>query len=252
MYKIFVTIEFVGKTLFYLPKCHSTNDIAADLLKQGLIDHGAIVITNHQIAGRGQRENTWESTKGKNLTFSTMLKPESIQVENHFYLNLITSLAITDVLLEIEDGFRIKWPNDIYYKHQKIGGILIENSVLSGKIISTIIGIGLNINQDKFSENINAISLFNIVGKEFNLNNIFNKLIQRLDQRWLDLINKKFEQLKLNYHNRLFWMGENHQFRDHKGIFSGIIDGIDRSGKLIIRNQDGQRIYDNQEIVFLK
>ncbi len=252
MYKIFVTTEFVGKSLFSLPKCHSTNDIAADLLKQGLIDKGAIIVTDNQTDGRGQRDNNWESAPGKNLTLSIVLKPDFLQIENHFFLNLITTLAITDVLLGIQDNFKIKWPNDIYHSNRKIGGILIENSVLSGKLISTIIGIGLNVNQVEFSDKINAISLTNIVGKEFQLNTIFNQLIQRLDHRWLELINKNFEKLRFNYQNRLFWIGENHQFRDQKGSFYGTIEGIDSYGKLMVKKNDGLYTFDHHQILFLE
>ena len=125
----------------------STNTYLAQLCKENKAKEYHTVIAEHQTAGRGQRGNTWESEAGKNLTFSTVLYPTALEVKNQFYLSMIASFSVIYALENYTDGFSIKWPNDIYWKNKKIGGILIENELEGGYIVQSIIGIGLNINQ---------------------------------------------------------------------------------------------------------
>src|SRR5690606_17055475 len=111
---------FIGKDTIFLPMCHSTNDMAADLLKENKIKEGAVVITNKQVAGRGQRGAAWESQPGKNLTFSVVFEPDFLESVQNFLLTIFTSLGLTDTLLNISPDFKIKWPNDIFYNNRKV------------------------------------------------------------------------------------------------------------------------------------
>ena len=123
----------------------------ADLLKKKKLLKGTIVYTNYQSAGQGQSGNKWESEDGKNLLISIVLFPSFIKPADQFHISMTISLGICDFLKRYIPGCSIKWPNDIYVNNDKIAGILIENFILGNKIENTIAGIGLNINQDKFS-----------------------------------------------------------------------------------------------------
>ena len=130
MRRTFSHTVFVGKQLLYLPECSSTNQVAQDLYVQRRIAEGDIVIAGHQTAGRGQRNNAWESAPGKNLTFSLFLVPDFLFASEQFFLNIFISLAIRDFLAEyLPDNVSIKWPNDLYYAEKKICGILIESNI---------------------------------------------------------------------------------------------------------------------------
>ena len=137
MYNIQPKTLFVGKTVKYLPTCHSTNDIAMNMIKNSQPQEGSIVICSEQTKGKGQFGNTWEAEKDLNLTFSLILYPK-IDVNKSFYLNIITSLAIVNVLESFvqEHKISIKWPNDIYVGDRKISGILTQNTIQKNLIHS--------------------------------------------------------------------------------------------------------------------
>jgi len=252
LYKISDGTEFVGKTLIFLPKCHSTNDIAADLCSKGIIPPGAVVITDQQNAGRGQRGKTWESASGKNLTFSLVLKPDFLKADESFYLNIAVSLALTDILREMSDSFSIKWPNDLYYRDKKVGGILIENNIFAGGITSSVIGIGLNVNQVLFSGLPDAISLRQIFSRSFNLDEIFQQVLQSLENRWLTLSQFQLEALKYGYLERLYGYRQILKFKVGSQITDGRVEGIDSVGRLVVQMAGEEKKFNFQEIIFLK
>jgi BirA family transcriptional regulator, biotin operon repressor / biotin---[acetyl-CoA-carboxylase] ligase len=251
LYKISDGIEFAGKSVYFLSKCHSTNDIAAELLGKALLAPGSVVITSHQTAGKGQRGNRWESEPGKNLTFSIVLSPDFLLADKNFSLNIVTSLALTDALRQFREGFSIKWPNDIYYKEGKIGGILIENSIISGKIATSIIGIGLNVNQLNFSGSYKATSLAHICSETFDLNELLNLILQCFDKRWKTLLLGGFDALEADYLSRLYGLGIEKRFGIDGDKTCGIIEGIDPAGKLIVSIKNIPHTFSFQEIKFL-
>jgi BirA family transcriptional regulator, biotin operon repressor / biotin---[acetyl-CoA-carboxylase] ligase len=222
------------------------------LLEKGLAHPGAVVITDHQLSGKGQRGNRWESNPGENLTFSMILRPEFMTADKNFYLNIVTALALTDALMPFHESFQIKWPNDIYHHHKKIGGILIENSILSNRIASSVIGIGLNVNQVRFPDLDDATSLYRIFSRQFDLNEILNTIIFSFDRRWKTLNFGGFKTLEVDYLSRLYALGEKRNFRIDGRITVGIIEGIDPAGRLIVQIEGEKRIFSFQEIKFLK
>ena len=255
MYKIFEETQFVGKRVIYLPKCRSTNDIAAEKLRRGDLEAGDIVITDHQYTGRGQRGNSWDSNATENLTFSVVLKPLFIPPSENFYLNIMTSVSIIEVLKNMAPkGFRIKWPNDIMYEDQKLGGILIENNIQSGRIRNSIIGIGLNVNQTKFDPAIRASSLKLIFNTTFDLNTIFNRIIHQFENKYLLLKSRKFDELKGRYLTNLYWLNEEHLFLSSISSekFHGVIKGIDESGQLRVEFKGSTGVFNFKEIIYLK
>lgn len=234
-----------------LPSCHSTNDILAKLVPKRELFEGAVVVADHQTAGKGQRGNSWEAEPGKNLTFSILLKPTFLAIEEQFYLYIISALGIYDFLKEyMSQGIQIKWPNDVLYYDSKIAGVLIENTIRSRTIDNTIVGIGLNINQIEF-KNDNAVSLAMLCKQEFQLEALLQELVLCLEKRYLQLKNNKQNILMEDYLAHLYWLGEKRMF--HAGeYFTGEIQGIDERGRLKILSNGRIRLFNFKEVSFVK
>lgn len=252
MHKYFANTLFIGKQVIYLPTCHSTNDMTAKLVPEKRLSDGAVVVTNDQTAGRGQRGNSWEASPGKNLTFSLYLKTHFLDIENQFYLNIITSLGVCDFLNGyIQEEIKIKWPNDIYYRDNKIGGILIENVIRKGGIEYSIIGIGLNINQSLFNA-INATSMSLICNQKFDLEVLLQELLLNFEPQFLKLKRGAFQSLHNSYLQRLYWMDESRVYMTNNEYFEGTICGIDKIGRLLIRTEEVIQAYNIKEVSFVK
>ncbi|MDE6653825.1 MAG: biotin--[acetyl-CoA-carboxylase] ligase, partial [Muribaculaceae bacterium] len=138
-------------TIIYVDEADSTNNLLA--AESHRLSHGTALMARRQTAGKGQRGNSWEAAPGKNLTFSLLLRPQSILASHQFELLQVVAISIVKVLRSQldTDEIYIKWPNDIYYRDKKICGILIENSISGISIERSIVGIGINVNQDVFT-----------------------------------------------------------------------------------------------------
>jgi BirA family transcriptional regulator, biotin operon repressor / biotin---[acetyl-CoA-carboxylase] ligase len=250
LHKIFTNTIFIGKNIIYLPECHSTNDIAAEVLSKNSIFDGTVILTDHQKSGKGQRGNSWEAEPGKNLTFSIILKPKFLDISEQFFLNIIISLAIHDLLIQyLSHGLTIKWPNDIFYHDNKVGGILIESSVKNNQLETVIVGIGININQKSFLSG-NAISLAMACNQTFDLIEILKLLLSHIENRYVQLKKSEFSKILNDYLHNLYWINEEHTF-NAKDTFKGKIIGIDKIGRLMIETQQGIKYFNNKEIQFL-
>ncbi len=235
-----------------MPSCHSTNDICAEMIENGSISNGTVVITDHQYKGRGQVGNSLASAPGENLTLSYYLDTSFLLANEQFYLNMAISLAIVETLkLYLGENVCIKWPNDIYYLEKKMCGILIQNSLRSNKIENSIVGIGINVNQDKFEFD-TAISLRNITGKWYKIQSIFDKLSEQIEKQYLGLKQKEFKRIKKTYLNQLRWINEKHIFLAGKEKFEGTITGIDVNGRLEIETKEGKRVFNFKEVAFVE
>lgn len=232
----------IGQHLIELVKVTSTNDYTADLLKRSAVIEGTVILALEQTAGKGQGDNSWESEAGKNLTFSIILHPVFLLPEQQFYLNKVIPLAITDHLNRIIKSapVQIKWPNDIYYDNKKLGGILI-NHLISGNILKTsVIGIGLNINQTIFNKSIpNAISLKQILNHELNLQEQLKSLCECFENRYNNLRGKHFSTLDDDYKKNLLGFSEWRIYRKGINKIEGQIMGVDESGRLEIQTKGG-------------
>lgn len=252
MHKIFNKTLFIGKKAYYLPTCHSTNDMASVLIANKKPIDGTVIYADKQLAGKGQRGNRWESEEGKNLTFSVLLKVDFLDPSENFFLTLITSLAIHDLLTEyVREGLKIKWPNDIVCFKQKIAGILIENYIKQNVLEWSVLGIGLNVNQKEFSFQ-TATSLSSICNQEFDLEELLELLLQYLEKRYFQLKRQKYDELKSNYLERLYWKDEIHVFRSNEQYFNGRIVGVNESGRLKVETETGISLYNFKEIQFVR
>jgi BirA family biotin operon repressor/biotin-[acetyl-CoA-carboxylase] ligase len=248
LYKIFANTLFTGQQLVFVPECHSTNSLASELASKNILSDGTVIITSNQTAGRGQRGNSWETTAGMNLTFSILLKPTFLSVKNQFNLTIITSLSVVDFLKEQSVAVvKIKWPNDILADKKKICGILIENSVQQENIQQSIVGIGLNINQNNFSSP-NATSLGVVTNKTFDLNALLNSLLEKFEKRYLQLRSGKQAELKIEYLENLFGFAETQTFISNGKEFEGTIEGVDERGELKVSDNGIISSYKLKEI----
>jgi BirA family biotin operon repressor/biotin-[acetyl-CoA-carboxylase] ligase len=252
LYKISPKTLFVGKNVRYFSNCYSTNDVAAEIIQQKEAFEGAFIITDNQLAGRGQRGNHWEAHPGMNITLSVLLKPSFLQANKQFDLNVAVSLAIHDLLSSQKlDKLTIKWPNDIYVGNKKMGGILIEN-MLSGNYIGwSIIGVGLNVNQLDF-ENLNATSLrIEMKGKEQDNQNLIEKLAEYVEKRFLELKAGKADSQKKTYVESLFRFEEWHTYKVNGKPFAGQIIDVSPTGRLIVKTLKTVENYDFKEISYV-
>jgi len=252
MYKILANTIFLGKDVQFLPECHSTNDIALNLVKNRLATEGTIVIADHQLNGKGQRGNHWLTQKGLNLTFSIVLKPRFLDISEQFFLNMAVSNSIRKLLQEYIPNLKVKWPNDLVVPDfGKIGGILIENTFTGEGWEYAVVGIGININQLEF-ESTKATSLAKITGSSFELPELFRLLVTQIEQGYLQLRRGKWNEIKSEYLHHLYLKDIWCDYEDSLGRFCGKILGISNRGKLEIERENGEiQVFDLKEVAFL-
>jgi BirA family biotin operon repressor/biotin-[acetyl-CoA-carboxylase] ligase len=230
----------MGKQIISLPSCHSTNDLMAQMSAKNKLHEGAIIITNHQTKGKGQRGNRWDSPAGKNLTFSLFLKPNFLKPSQQFELNRIASLALLDVIkvLSSEAKVFVKWPNDLMLNKKKVAGILIENSINQNGISECIVGIGLNVNQ---TENLlpSATSLSKQFEREFDLEKVLLQIVQRLEHYYLIGRSGDFRFIHESYESNLYLKDKVAFYEDVIGKFNGIIRKVHADGVLEIEDESG-------------
>lgn len=237
----------IGSNIIKLNSVSSTNNYAADLLKQTNVPNGTIILTERQESGKGQRGNHWESEPGKNLTFSVVLYSE-VDVSKSFQLSMMAALSVFR-MLESMDFYQVKmkWPNDIYVGEKKVGGILIENNIQKNKIKHSIIGIGLNVNQRHF-QHPKAASLAQFSGRDWSLEDILSSLCSQMNRYYMQV--QKGDSLMDEYQiNTLGWR-ENRVFEIQGELVKGMIQEYTTEGLMVLKTKQGLKKYDLKEIEF--
>ncbi len=243
--------------LLKISEIDSTNDFAKKLLSFYPLEelNNTVICAQVQTKGRGVGTNKWISEPYKNLTFSIIHCPDYLLLEQVFYLSKAVSVAIAEFLYSQGIKAEIKWPNDILCLAKKCAGILIENSIsaIHKKIKYSVIGIGLNVNQTDFPENINAISMKNVTGKDYDLNYVLEKLLESIFY-WFDhLKQRRFDIIDAQYFSRLYMFDRPGLFRSNGHIFRGKIKGVDQYGRLILEipQENSLKLFRQKEIEFL-
>jgi len=235
---------FIGKNIIFLPEVHSTNSYAIDLLKNVNLPEGTVVQAASQTRGKGQRGAGWNSDPGRNLTVSVILKPGFLSVKNQFFLYQIVALACYDAMAEILDNgqidIKIKWPNDILVNRKKIAGILIENTIQNNQVNWCVAGIGINVNQEIFDEDINATSLKMITGKDYSMKYILKTVCKHLEKYYLALLNTKLSAVKEDYLKHLYGLNEYLDFEIDGHVKTLLVKGLGDTGLLMLENESGQ------------
>ncbi len=240
-----IELDEVDSTNNYLRHVEATDDRRMTL-----------VTAEFQSAGRGADTNRWESAKGENLLFSLRVMPTALPVSRMFALSEAAALAVRDALAKQCSMFNVqcsmftvKWPNDIYYGDSKVAGILIENNLQGALVRSSIIGIGINVNQRRFlSDAPNPRSLADIVGHDVERHLVLERFMESFIH-YINMIDGSdgsdqsdpLDLLHAEYKRRLYRFGEEHSYSDKDGTFRATLIDVEPSGHLILRDTEGKR-----------
>ncbi|WP_210516888.1 biotin--[acetyl-CoA-carboxylase] ligase [Hymenobacter terricola] len=241
---------FTGQQLLWLPSCASTNSEAQALIVQNRASEGCTIITDFQTAGRGQRGNQWEAAPAENLMLSVVWQPTFLAAAQQFRLSQAVALGVHDwatALLGPDPKLKLKWPNDLYYADQKLGGILIENTLTGPKIQYSIIGIGLNVNQQAFAV-ATATSFRQLTGRVYSRETLAARLLECLERRYLQLRAGQEGTLRRDYLQALYRYQETHSFEVAGRRVSGQIVGVEDDGRLAVAIGNELRRFGLQEI----
>jgi BirA family transcriptional regulator, biotin operon repressor / biotin---[acetyl-CoA-carboxylase] ligase len=244
---------FTGKNIIELDSVDSTNNFARNLLANSRPVEGTVIVAREQFAGRGQMGNTWYSEPGQNLTLSLIVYPDFLDADKQFFLNMAVALAIKDFCeLLAGDEIKIKWPNDIYHMDKKLGGVLIENTISNGRLASSVIGIGINVNQIEFDPGLpNPVSIKQIKPGDYNIADLVQLLCSYFEKYYLQLRQSHFNFLDKGYTVALYRYQQTHEFKKGEQILRGEINGVTKEGKLILHSNGKELRFGFKEVEFV-
>nr|WP_295868702.1 biotin--[acetyl-CoA-carboxylase] ligase [uncultured Chitinophaga sp.] len=231
----------VGHPFYILDEIDSTNNYAMEQVNSGQVTSGTAWFTSNQTAGKGTRGKQWVARPGDIIALSVALQPAMLPLSRQFMLSMAVALGTHDFLsAHAGDETVIKWPNDIYWRDRKAGGILIENVLRGNMWHYAIIGIGLNLNQGKFPEHLpNAVSLKQITGKNWDAATLARELCRCLDARIRTLQMSALDTLLAEYTAKLFRWQQPALYRKDGVVFQGIIRDVLPDGHLCLE-RDGE------------
>ena len=242
------------REFIYLEKCNSTNSFLSNLLNDNSTEKSYVIVCDFQSSGQGQGDAFWESEREKNLTFSYNLVNMDLKAVNQFYISIIISLSITDIIEAYlpTETVKIKWPNDIYIHDKKLAGILVENSVLGDKIVACNIGIGININQQNFESNApNPVSLIHFYNKQVDTKEVLFSYLKSFDYYYALLQNEEFDLLKSKYLDKLYRINKVSKYQINNEIIDAEIKGVDEYGFLSLMINGELKSFDIKQVKYL-
>ncbi|RYE30419.1 MAG: biotin--[acetyl-CoA-carboxylase] ligase [Sphingobacteriaceae bacterium] len=245
---------FVGQNILTFKEITSTNNLLKEMLANSTpLPEGTVIMAEHQTAGKGQQQSGWHSEAGKNLLFSLFLLPGFLAPSNSFSLLCAISVGVIKSLQTISgDKTKIKWPNDIYYGQQKLGGILIENIVGKNSIKQSVAGIGININQETFPDHLlNPISMQQILHKKSVIKEVLSQICAGIEMEYLKLKAGKFDEIRHDYLQNLYGLGQELPFKTNEEIFIGTITTVNHLGLLGVQRNNKTEFFDLKQIRFL-
>lgn len=228
--------SWIGKEAYYFEKTDSTNVQLKKLAEQGCA-HGTLVVTDCQTSGKGRRGRDWSSEQRRGIYMSLLLRPE-METYQAPMLTLVTAMAVTEAIRKEYDlEVKIKWPNDIVYNGKKVCGILTEMSVEMDYINYVIIGIGINVTNEEFPEDLKykATSLYKETEKKVNRIQLIETIWEKFEKYYeifcqtydLSNLQEEYNSLLANKYLRV-------KVLDPKNPFEGVALGIDSKGELIV------------------
>jgi len=224
----------------WLDRVDSTNTVCMKKAQEGEPE-GYTVAAFFQEQGRGQRGNSWESEEGKNLTFSLLLRPSFLKVEEQFSLSKVVALSICDWIEMQGVKAKIKWPNDIYVDDKKIAGILIENNFSGSALDVSVIGIGLNLNQEVFPADLpNPTSMWQLTNKQYRPEIVLSELVVSIQMRYLQLRYGLRNKVDEDYLTSLYRINESFFYSDSTGRFRAKVIDVKPTGELILKSESGE------------
>ena len=233
--------------IIWLDTVDSTNSEA--LRRLGEFESGTVLVAREQTAGRGQRGNRWFTQPGANLTFSIILHFGALSplaAADAHWLNYLTADAVAAFLSGFGVACSVKWPNDVYVGRRKICGILIENSLKGAWVGSSVIGVGININQEEFPQLAGATSLYRCCGRKQNLDDCLEAVTAIFERRLPMLFDPSLRpSLFDSYSQKLFQKGVSARYHDllRDREYTGILQGVDPEGRLCILDRESGETY---------
>lgn len=228
----------IGDPFLILDSVDSTNIHAMALAHARLAGHGAAFFARHQTDGKGQRGRQWRSAPGENIILSVILQPETLSPADPFPLHAITALACYDLFNKYAgDETAIKWPNDIYWRDRKAGGILIESSLTGNRYQHVVAGMGMNINQASFPADLShPVSLRQITGRKHPVEDLARELCGQLEARYQQWMRGEEEPMMAEYNGLLFALDRTVELRYQGKVRRVRIRGVDRQGRLLVHS----------------
>lgn len=234
-----------GKVKILLDQVDSTQVFAARLLKDSTVTHGTLILARYQTQGQGRLGRSWESNPSENFMGSLVLKHRWNPSPPPFALSQAASLAVLRLVEEFTgQTARIKWPNDILLLGKKVSGILISNQWKGQVWESSIVGMGINVNQRNFGPGLSqAISLVQVTGKPIEMNELTDKLMFFLNEYYMQLNLGSVEQLRRDYYHALFGYGQSVHLRmaETGQVHQGRIEEVATDGELLVHLDSGGR-----------
>ncbi len=212
----------------------STNNYAMAKVRAGMAKHGMAVFAMEQTAGKGQRGKTWQTQPGQNIALSLILNTNSLRTDQQFYLSMCIALAVNDFIKEYAGSeTAIKWPNDLYWRDRKAGGILIETVFKGTGWKWAVAGIGININQNSFDKSLpNPVSLSQITGKTYDVIALAKELYGFIMKRVDGLATIKIDAILEEYNHYLYKLNKTVKLKKANAVFKTTIKGVCLSGQL--------------------
>lgn len=240
--------------LIKLSAIDSTNTFLKNLASSEKVDNFTVVVAEHQTNGRGQRGSNWLIEPSKNLTFSVLYRNSFKTNTNLFTLNIIVAISVIEGLQTDSNlKYFIKWPNDILSDNKKIAGILIENNIKSQSELQSIIGIGINVNQENFENLPQASSLFLLERKKKDKDLLLKNIVNRLEYNLIKFIDSEETYFWQKYHDNLYKKDIVSSFESAYGQrFVGKIINVTSEGKLKVQLEDDLEVdFDVKEVKML-
>ncbi len=235
-----------------LDETSSTNDYLRNH-RDDLRERITLAVAEFQTSGRGAT-GRWESAHGENLLFSLFIHPSMVEASEIFILSQAICLSICQALDGFAQSFRIKWPNDIYWDDRKVVGILIENELAGKHVSDCIIGVGVNVNQREFDEDLpNPTSLSLVLGmKQVDRSLVLSSIVDAFDRLYAKVEARDFTEIREEYLRHLYRRDEEHAYEDSEGRFMATLQTVEPSGHLVLLDtQDNARRYAFKEVKFI-
>ncbi|MDX5325663.1 MAG: biotin--[acetyl-CoA-carboxylase] ligase [Bacteroidota bacterium] len=218
----------------------STNRLAERLVQKGVIQSPTAITAFSQLAGRGQMQTKWHDEPGNSLLLTLVLSPRSLRISEQFHYNMAVALSVCDTIeSHLQTEVRIKWPNDILVRRRKISGILIENSVRGDSIERSLVGIGVNLHQRDFPDEVpNATSFFLEDGGPPDQEALILEIFERFQVWEYKRLRGKLPEIKEAYVSKLMGFGQTLSFGSNQGDFIAEFTDITADGKVLL-TRDG-------------
>ena len=242
--------EWAGCEIYYFDSIDSTNTKAKELAEEGH-PSGTLVVADRQTAGKGRRGRSWESPTGIGIFMTLMLKPE-INPNNASMLTLVAAMATTCAIRRVTGvPALIKWPNDIVMNGKKVCGILTEMSAQFDYINHIVIGIGINVHNEDFPEEIakTASSLYLESGQHIHRASLIEAFLEEFEDVYAEYLKTEdMEGLQKEYDAMLVNRGRQVRVLDPKEPFEGKAMGITKKGELIVDTWESRKLVSSGEV----